>query len=171
MTVLNEKVMLNAVVGFLVQDGQVLLGIKTRNIGAGRFNGYGGGIEEGESSAAAMIREAHEESGIILSESGLKKMAVINVHNTRVNGETFVCKLHVYLVQEWSGEPWESLEMINLRWFDFSRLPENMLPGDSQWLPRILKGTKLLGTIHYGPFQKTLLQPVQVWAVKSLSQD
>lgn len=39
----KEKVLENAVLVFLLKGDEVLLAVKTRNIGAGCYNGYGGG--------------------------------------------------------------------------------------------------------------------------------
>ncbi len=33
----------------IVDDGRILLGMKKRGFGAGRWNGFGGKVEEGES--------------------------------------------------------------------------------------------------------------------------
>ncbi len=46
-------------------DGSVLLGMKKRGFGAGKWNGFGGKVEKGESNTQAAIRELEEESGII----------------------------------------------------------------------------------------------------------
>jgi len=43
-----EKVLLDAVVCYLVREDEILLAFKTVKIGKDCWNGYGGGIEEGE---------------------------------------------------------------------------------------------------------------------------
>jgi hypothetical protein len=48
---------LNAVLAFPVHVGEVAMGRKLRHIGAGRLNGYGGGIEHGETELEALVRE------------------------------------------------------------------------------------------------------------------
>jgi hypothetical protein len=42
----------------------VLLGLKKRGFGAGKWNGFGGKVEQGESIRTAAIREMKEEAGI-----------------------------------------------------------------------------------------------------------
>ncbi|MDO8590857.1 MAG: NUDIX domain-containing protein, partial [bacterium] len=46
---------------FLVRDDEVLLAMKKRGFGVGKFNGVGGKVTAGESVLEAMIREAKEE--------------------------------------------------------------------------------------------------------------
>ncbi len=57
---MEEKTLLNATVCLLVKDDEVMLGIKTKKIGAGCRNGYGGGIEPDELIKEAAIRELEE---------------------------------------------------------------------------------------------------------------
>ena len=46
---------------FVVRDGRVLLIRKKRGLGAGKINGPGGRIDDGETPAEAAVREVHEE--------------------------------------------------------------------------------------------------------------
>ncbi|XP_035232446.1 7,8-dihydro-8-oxoguanine triphosphatase-like isoform X2 [Stegodyphus dumicola] len=48
----------------LRKDGNILLGLKKRGFGAGKWNGFGGKIQEGESILECAKRELLEESGI-----------------------------------------------------------------------------------------------------------
>jgi len=45
---------------FLIKEDQILLAMKKRGFGMGRFNGVGGKIEPGETIEQAMIRECQE---------------------------------------------------------------------------------------------------------------
>jgi len=155
-----EKVLKEAVVVFPVRDNKVLLAIKTRYIGEGCWNGYGGGVEKGETVLQSAARECKEESGLKLSLDSLEKVANIDCYNTKVSGEKFVCKLHVFLLRSWEGEPIETEEMITPTWFNFKNLPlDKMMFADRLWIPQVLNGKKIIGEVHYGPFQKTLLKP------------
>jgi len=53
-----------ATVLVVVKDGKVLLGMKKRGFGEGRWNGFGGKPNAGESVEEAAIRETQEECGI-----------------------------------------------------------------------------------------------------------
>jgi 8-oxo-dGTP pyrophosphatase MutT (NUDIX family) len=59
---------------FITAGDRVLLGLKKRGFGAGRFNGFGGKVEHGEGIEVAAKREVLEECGITVLE--LEKRAV-----------------------------------------------------------------------------------------------
>lgn len=46
------------------QDGRILLGRKKRGMGFGKWNGFGGKIEAGETMRECAARELFEESGL-----------------------------------------------------------------------------------------------------------
>lgn len=50
------------------QSPRLLLGLKKRGFGQGRWNGFGGKVKVGEPLEAAAIRETQEEAGIIVSD-------------------------------------------------------------------------------------------------------
>jgi len=160
----QEKVLFKAVLCFLVKESKVLLALKpdppseVRKIGAGCRNGYGGGINEGETPQTAAIRETREEIGVEVVRESLTKVAEIDFHNTKADDSTFVCKVHVYVATAWNGEPKSTDEMEDPQWFDKNELPiHEMMPADPHWLPIVLSGKKLTATFYYGPHQKELL--------------
>ena len=97
-------------------------------------------------------------------------IAIVDFHNTNSDGHSFTCRVHVYFVSQWEGEPQETEEMLTPTWFDKDALPlDGMMPADREWLPIILQGKKILAEAHYGPFQKTLLRHVKFRQVDSFS--
>lgn len=145
---------------------EVLLARKTRHIGKGRWNGYGGGLEPGENLLTCAVRETRQESGLEVSSTDLEKVAEVTFHNTKSDGRNFSCLVHVYIISRWRGEPRASEEMMEPTWFPLANLPvSQMMPADSIWLPLILAGKKIIGTAHYGPFQRSLLRPVEITEV------
>ncbi|KKQ35963.1 MAG: hypothetical protein US50_C0002G0023 [Candidatus Nomurabacteria bacterium GW2011_GWB1_37_5] len=171
---MEEKVLLNATVCLLIKDDDVILGLKTKKIGAGCWNGYGGGIEEGETPIKAAIRELEEEVGVTALPEHLEKMAIVDFHNTKSDGDTFVCRVHFFVVKEWNGEPKETNEMVMITptTFNKNNLPFNkMMPADREFFPLILNGKKIIAKAKYGPFQKELLENVIIQEVDYFSED
>ena len=58
------------------QDGKVLLGMKKRGFGVGKWNGFGGKVEAGEAIEDAAKRELFEEVG--LNALDLQKLGVLD---------------------------------------------------------------------------------------------
>lgn len=160
----EEKVLLKAVLVFPVRaKGEVLLALKAAKIGAGCWNGYGGGIESGESARSAASRELFEESGLKALPGDLQKVAVVDFLNTKSDGKVFRCRVHVFLAPAFSGTPKETKEMLRPSWHKMSEiLWGSFMPADRFWLPPVFEGKKIIASALYGPKQEKLLGPVQV---------
>ena len=170
---MNEKVLLEATLGFLLKDGKVWLAIKTRNIGENRWNGYGGGLEpEDKNLLKCLKRETKAESTVEIKTESAVKMAEIDFHNTNSDGKSFVCKVHIFLVKDWEGTPEASEEMATPTLFEINNLPfERMLLADKEWLPLILEGKKLITEYYYGPHQLELLKKGEIKFVDSFPDE
>jgi 8-oxo-dGTP diphosphatase len=169
----KERTLKRATVVYLVKGDSVLLGRKKKHIGRDRLNGPGGGLEGGESPEEAAIRELREEIGIVAEPSDLAKIAEIVFVNTMEDGAEFPCTVHFYVVRTWAGEPCETEEMGDLKWFPLNRLPlDQMMPGDRFWLFAALsKGEKIKASITYGPHQQYLIGTPEVHFVESFDDD
>ncbi|HEX8974003.1 MAG TPA: NUDIX domain-containing protein [Patescibacteria group bacterium] len=174
-----EKVLPKAVVVFLRRNGKVLLAIKMDKIGKGCYNGYGGGLENEDNGSLrkAAVRETREETrkertGIIIKPEDLIKRAIINCHNMKSDGSTFICELHVFEAYEFSGEAEDTEEMVDAAWFLEDMLPKTM-PCDPDWLGLILKhkDKKFRANTFMGPFQKEKIRETEIWEVDDLSDD
>jgi 8-oxo-dGTP diphosphatase len=166
----EEKVLFNATLCFPIRGRQVLLGRKMKKIGQGRLNGWGGGIENGETPEESIIRELEEEAKIHALPSGLEKVGIVDFHNTNSDRTVFVCRVHVFFLHQWEGEAQPTDEVIDPKWFDIGNLPlDEMMLADKIWLPMVLAGRKITAEAHYGPFQKSLLGEVKVQYVHSFS--
>lgn len=126
---------------------QVLLGRKKRGFGAGMIIGLGGKAGPGEQEAACTVRELREEAGIAVDPDGLAWRAELSfVFPSRPELDVVVT---VFFGERWSGEPRESEEMAP-EWFDAGSLPlDQMWDDEAYWLPRVLGGETLAGTITY----------------------
>jgi mutator protein MutT len=124
----------------LIRGDEILLAMKKRGFGAGRWNGVGGKIEPGETIEQAAIRECQEEIGVTPVQYW-----PVAIHDFTEMHEAQLANLRVYayVCDKWEGEPAESEEM-RPRWFKTTAIPyENMWPDDPFWLPRVLTGEKL----------------------------
>jgi 8-oxo-dGTP diphosphatase len=167
----EEKVLFTATVCFPLRGEEVLLARKTRKIGAGCWNGYGGGPESGESLLQAAVRELFEESGLRALPEDLEKVAIMDFHNTKTDGKVFVTRVHFYMVKKWEGVPVSTEEMTDPTWFQKNDLPLfEMMPADRIWLPPVFAGKKTIGSAHYGPFQKELIGEVVCTEVEELPE-
>jgi mutator protein MutT len=106
---------------YLVRPGEVLLGMKKRGFGAGKWNGVGGKVEAGESVQDAAGRECEEEIGIV--PTMLQEVGTI-VFQYADAALTTTCT--IFLVSSWEGEPKESDEM-QPQWFSIDSLPWDAL--------------------------------------------
>jgi mutator protein MutT len=130
----------------LKQDDKILLALKKKGHGVGKYNGVGGKLEPGETPEQAMIREAYEEILIVPTE--YEKMGE-NTFLEFINGEQVILKFHLYIASKWSLEPAESDEM-QPYWFDINNIPyDKMFPADSYWLPLVLAGKKINGYFEF----------------------
>lgn len=128
----------------VMKDGRVLLGMKKRGFGEGRWNGFGGKVEEGESIEAAARREIEEEVGI--TAMAMKEVGVINFSFAEDDKEL---EVHIFVVTDYEGEPQETEEM-RPEWFVPAAIPyTDMWPDDEYWLPLLLSGKKFQGSFHF----------------------
>jgi 8-oxo-dGTP diphosphatase / 2-hydroxy-dATP diphosphatase len=130
--------------GLIVKDNKILLGMKKRGFGEGRWNGFGGKLEEGESIEEAMKREMFEECQIKIEE--LKKIGVINFIFTKESKEM---QVHIYIIKKFVGTPIETEEM-KPQWFELNKIPyEQMWPDDKIWIPLFLKEKYFSGEVYF----------------------
>ena len=123
----------------MIRDREVLLIRKKRGLGAGKINGPGGRIEEGESIRDGAIREVEEEVGITPldpEKRGELRFQFIDGYSIHV---------HVFSARRHVGEVRESDEAIPL-WTEISAIPyPEMWADDIHWLPAALAGQSVSG--------------------------
>lgn len=130
----------------LHQDSKVLLGMKKRGFGEGKWNGFGGKVHADETIEEATVREMKEEAGITLHN--IKKHGVL--HFCFVENESEVLEVHIFRATTYTGKVTESEEMLP-KWFSVSDIPyKDMWPDDEYWLPKLLKGKCFTGGFLFG---------------------
>lgn len=128
------------------EQNRVLLAMKKVRFGAGKYNGMGGKVEDGETPAQAAVREAQEEVGVRVAVPTAKDMGKVSFS---FEGKPDWSRLvHVFVAEEWEGEPKESEEMVP-EWFAFEDIPyERMWVDDRYWLPKVLAGERIEASFH-----------------------
>lgn len=142
---------------FLIKKDSILLAMKKRGFGVGRWNGFGGKIEkQDESVLAGALRELEEESNV----KNLPPTSSIspNTEDLSLNclGRIFfnfgshldpnlfvVWTFYRFITEENESmidEQLQETEEMLPKWFKFDEIPfDTMWPDDKIWLPILLK--------------------------------
>lgn len=128
----------------VLKDNKILLGMKKRGFGEGRWNGFGGKVEEGESIEEAAMRELREEIGI-----EAKEMREVGILDFSFESDPKQLQVHVFKVVDYMNDPVESEEM-RPQWFHIDKIPfEQMWSDDELWFPYMIEGKKFKGKFHF----------------------
>jgi 8-oxo-dGTP diphosphatase / 2-hydroxy-dATP diphosphatase len=126
------------------KNSKVLLGMKKRGFGKGRWNGFGGKLNHKETVIAAAKREVLEEVGIEINNFKL-----LGELHFRWLGKKEILEVHIFKATEYSGKPAESEEM-KPRWFSTDKIPfKKMWPDDIFWFKYFLKDNKFKGSFVF----------------------
>ena len=158
-----------ATLAFPIKGDRVLLARKTRKIGIGLWNGWGGAVEKGETIRQAAQREVAQESGLSTDLKDFKYVGKVTFHNRKSGGRKFDMEVHMFLLRKWSGELKPNPEMAEPTFWPLANLPYNeMMPSDRDWFPSVLAGKWIEGEVWHGLDQKTLIQPTEIRKVEKL---
>jgi 8-oxo-dGTP diphosphatase len=121
---------------FLKEDSILL----SRRYQTGYMDGHysvpAGHLDGGETVTQAAVREAREETGILLDPQDITFACVLHRREDEERVDFFV------RVAKWSREPVnaEPHKCDDLRWFELEHLPENLIPYVRQGLQNALQG-------------------------------
>jgi 8-oxo-dGTP diphosphatase/2-hydroxy-dATP diphosphatase len=114
--------------------------MKKRGFGAGRWNGFGGKVQKGETIEKAAKRELQEEAGVVA-----KKIERLGIVDFEFRNNSEILEVHIFKGHGIEGKLQESEEM-KPRWFHINEMPfEKMWPDDKHWFPLFLEGKKFRG--------------------------
>lgn len=160
-------------------NSRVLLGLKKRGFGAGKFNGYGGKLEAGESMRACCSRELEEECGLRVPPAAFQRRAVLTF-NMLADGMksadgTIASRIEVHayscLLSEATGSVIETDEMAP-EWFPIDAPPlPKMWADDEHWLPHVLSGMDVVGAFLFKDASTILSKRVEVLPPRRLELD
>ncbi|MBI2326098.1 8-oxo-dGTP diphosphatase [Candidatus Collierbacteria bacterium] len=134
------KPLRQATILLLIRGDEVLLAMKKRGFGVGKWNGVGGKSNPGEDVMNAAVREAEEE--INVKATDLIQVAELNFYFPLVPiDKNWNQQVLVYKTDKWTGEPTETEEM-KPQWFKISEIPYiEMWPDDVLWMPKVFGGS------------------------------
>ncbi|MCU0642052.1 MAG: 8-oxo-dGTP diphosphatase [archaeon] len=126
---------------------RILLAMKKAGFGKGKYNGFGGKLLDGETIEEAAVRELKEESNLAAAVSDLEKVGEFDFYFP--HKPEFNQTVHVYLIENYQGEPEETNEMA-YEWFNLGEIPySRMWDDDKYWLPLVLQGKKLAASFTF----------------------
>eukprot|EP00405_Crypthecodinium_cohnii_P000329 CAMPEP_0194752836 /NCGR_PEP_ID=MMETSP0323_2-20130528/6726_1 /TAXON_ID=2866 ORGANISM="Crypthecodinium cohnii, Strain Seligo" /NCGR_SAMPLE_ID=MMETSP0323_2 /ASSEMBLY_ACC=CAM_ASM_000346 /LENGTH=351 /DNA_ID=CAMNT_0039670169 /DNA_START=1 /DNA_END=1056 /DNA_ORIENTATION=+ len=147
---------------------RVLLGLKKRGFGAGKWDGFGGKVEPGETVVIGAARELEEESGLRVKPEHLHYVGLLEFEYLSLPKLLQVHSYEVSVEEAFGSEALlpEATESEEMRpeWFSEANIPFDDMWQDSRWwVPPYLQGKHLpfLGRFrfrhHEGEESKVLL--------------
>lgn len=147
--------------GFLFRNGKIILAKKKRKIGVGKWNGYGGRVEEEEDKPECLVREITEECKVIVEKEKCKELGYIDFYFK--DKDELNQRVYIYRIDEFLGEPKETEEMGRPEEFDTNKIPySEMMVGDDKFIPFVVEGKKFRGEIYFSENGETLTRCVLV---------
>ncbi|CAH1793631.1 unnamed protein product [Owenia fusiformis] len=129
---------------FVREASRILLGMKKKGFGAGRWNGFGGKVEKGETIEEGAKRELQEESGLVAEQ-----LDEVGRLMFEFEGDPQLLEVHVFSTRNYKGTPTESDEM-RPQWYNIDSIPySNMWPDDKYWVPLYLQDKKFSGYFKF----------------------
>lgn len=142
----------------VTKENQILLGYKKQGFGQGRWNGFGGKVNEKESIVLAVKRELAEECGLIAKS--LEPIGIVNFEFRKNPGR--ILEVHLFKCDDFNGEVKESDEM-RPQWFLSEELPvDEMWDDDKYWLPLFLQGKKFTGYFLFAENDKVIKHELKI---------
>lgn len=146
--------------------GRILLGRKKRGFGVSKWNGFGGKLEKGETFRQCAVRELWEETGLQAKGEDLELVGLLDFRFLAAPELNHLG--YVYFVRSYEGIITETEEM-EPKWFSAESLPyEQMWKGDKTWIPLLLTGKRIKGTVTFAEDNDTVYS-IDIHNVDSLS--
>lgn len=130
---------------YLFRPGQVLLAMKKRGFGAGKWNGPGGKANPGETPVEALVREVQEEIGVSVRSPDERGV----IEFIYADKPEWTTRCRIFSSVAFDGEPVESEEM-RPQWFALNTIPyHEMWESDGVWLPKLLAGERVNYRLYF----------------------
>ncbi|CAL8080008.1 unnamed protein product [Calicophoron daubneyi] len=165
-----------------VSKSWVLLGLKQRGFGTGRWNGFGGKVQSDDADPKeAALRELKEECGLEIGRDSTEEVGRLWFTFT---DQTECMEVHVFICRDWkpstidTGWPCNTEEMhpdwfpvgslVNGNSVDVSGIPFSHMWSDDQfWFPHMLRCHQFVGWFHFNPLSELGVGSSKIPADKS----
>lgn len=131
------------------KNSKILLGLKSpKKKFGGMWNGFGGGLEDGQTIEECAITETYDETGI--TPKNLKRLGKILFHFSTDEQDH---EVHFLQADDYEGILDTSKDFTEYREFSLSELEkiyDEMMPADKFWLPYFINGKMFKGKIYLG---------------------
>jgi 8-oxo-dGTP diphosphatase / 2-hydroxy-dATP diphosphatase len=137
---------------------KILLGLKKKGFGEGRWNGYGGKVHEDETIEESVVREMREECAI--TPTKFENRGVMYFEFQEIPDQIY--EVNLFAILEYEGEPVETEEM-KPQWFDVNALPwDKMWDDDRIWYPLFLEGKKFEANFLFDGNEKVIRHEIEI---------
>jgi len=119
---------------------------------SGKWNGLGGKLDAGESPLEAAAREIREEAGLEIRLEEFRALGMITfpLFKPHKDEDWLVFLFDARIDAARASRPLGPCDEGSLHWIEPARIAElPMWPGDELFVPRILAGRSVMGTIWY----------------------
>lgn len=142
---------------------QVLLGMKKRGFGQGKFNGFGGKLDVGETPEQCAFREMKEECGLNVLDLDLRGVLLYDYPSKPDRA----MQVYVFRALNYTGQVVETEEMAP-QWFAFDQVNYGeMWADDPYWMSKILNTSTSKRFVGWFTFSQDMTQ-VEECSVKEV---
>lgn len=140
-------------------DDRVLLGMKKRGFGNGKWNGFGGKVGVNETIKENAIRELYEEAVLKIKNSdAVKERGVMNFSFEGKPHDDVEVHVFSIPIEEIVGDPKET-EKMRPEWFNYCDIPfKEMWLDDEYWVPILLSGKNFEGEFKFNVDGSSILE-------------
>ena len=143
----------------VIKESKILLGMKKRGFGIGKWNGFGGKVNPDETVIEGAKRELFEECQIKPINPKFLGFMIFNLFG---DDKRETHHIHIFLANDYEGEVSETEEM-KPSWFDLNNIPYSLMWADDiYWYPLLISGKLFFGKIDFSNMNTMINHEFQI---------